>query len=204
MQRVVLFLILAVMLFFPLSEATVGFAANQGTVQVSKPLPVLQLFKKKYPNEVVVSVRSVDLNYDKKIDHVLLTKQGNLWLTHNNGQNFAKVDGGIISDPDLNPASIFVFSPVPGEVQIVAAYLYFPSNKQVNIYRWNKGMLQKIFSIMGDQGVFFENKQIVQLWKNYGVEGGWDQVATTYEWDNKNKVYKKVSTKSTGINSDGY
>jgi hypothetical protein len=164
----------------------ITFFSNTGrTSAASKPQEIL---KKKYPNEIIMQIKSADINNDKKPEHFILTDSGNFYFVNSNGI-IALVNTGISSEN--GDAKIQVFSVNKKEKHVAVSFEYFPSNTQMYVYRLKNNGLVKMLDIMGDQGIQIDGKgKIHMYWKKYRDEGGWDPVEAIYTWNSTSLKYK--------------
>ncbi|MNB79219.1 hypothetical protein D3C81_1092790 [compost metagenome] len=147
------------------------------------------LLKSKYPNEIIQSIKTVDLNNDKKDESIILTKSGNLFFVNSKGV-LVLINTNILSDEDYDPPKIQVFSVSKTEKHVAVTYNYFPSNTQLFVYQLKDGTLLSRLKLMGDQGVEIDVKgRIHQYWKKYRNEGGWDLAEGLFTWNTKLNKY---------------
>ncbi|MEC0127157.1 hypothetical protein [Paenibacillus pabuli] len=147
------------------------------------------LLEKKYPRERVTVSKSVDLNGDNKKEHLLITDSGNFYLI-NSKSVIVLISKNVISDDELDFPAIHIYQVSKKEKHVAVTYNYFPSNTQLDAYKYKDGTLQRKLSIMGDQGVKISNKGVIsQYWKNFYPEGGWKLAIATYTWSSTKNKY---------------
>ncbi|MCD9025448.1 hypothetical protein [Cohnella silvisoli] len=160
------------------------------------------LFLKENPKLKVKEIKSEDLNNDKMKEYYLLDDEGQFWIYQN--QKFRNINCCYYSDDDLEPAHIIFLKQNSKEKHVLVSFEYYPSNASVAVFRLKKDKLEEILNLQGDRGVFIKGQSILMQWKKYRNEGGWDEIATIYIWNNTKKKYEIKSSKPNGYNSDNF
>ncbi|MEK6989197.1 hypothetical protein [Paenibacillus sp. FSL K6-1566] len=162
-------------------------SANLSYAEPHNPMKILN---QKYPNERVKIIKSADLNNDNKKEYFILTEAGNFYLLNSKGI-LVLINTGILSDDDADDPSIQIFSATKKEMHVAVSFNYFPSNTRMYVYRLQNGTLIEKLNIMGDLQVFIDSKsRVVEYWKKYFPEGGWEAAKAVYTWDPNKLKYK--------------
>lgn len=154
-----------------------------------------QIFRSKVPDARVVEVITEDLNHDQVKESVILTEEGTLYFLSSDGE-LSLVAKQLVSEEGAGePATIRVLPPVSKETHVAVIYSYLPSNTQIMLFAIRENQLETVFEAMGDQGIALgENNTIIQHWKSYRQEGGWDYATTVYQWNEEKREYVKGKT----------
>jgi len=154
-----------------------------------------QIVRNILPDVRIAEVITEDLNHDQKKESVLLTEDGSLYFLDANGE-LSLVAEQIVTDEGAGePATISVLPAVSKETHVSVLYSYFPSNTQIMVFAIRDGQLKTIFEAMGDQGIELgENHTIIQHWKSYRQDGGFDDATTVYQWNEEKQEYVKGAT----------
>lgn len=132
----------------------------------------------------------MDLNLDKKSEHLVLSESGNFYLINSKGV-VVLVNTGIVSDEGFDKARLRVYSVGKGEKHVAVSFEFGPSNTQLYAYRLKNNGLSKVLELMGDEGIEIDGKgKIHMYWKKYKDEGGWDSAEAVYTWNSKTLKYK--------------
>jgi len=176
-----LFVLCAILLLLVVIPSHAANAAE------TKPADIL---KKKYPKEVITIIKSADLDNNKKNENFILTETGNFYFINDKGV-LRLISTGITSHEEFDPPTIQVFSVTKTEKQVAIAYNFPPANTQMEVYRLKYGTLNKVLDVMGDRGVSIDKQgRVIQHWKKYYPEGGWEPVAAVYTWVPSKQIYK--------------
>lgn len=140
----------------------------------TKAVQARKALAKKYPGESIHSIRTADLNHDKKYESFILTDAGRFFL-HNSKGYLIRIATEVLSDKGFDSPTLQVFAVSPTEKQIATFHSYGPSDTRINVYRLRGGTLSKTLDVMGDQGVETDsNGRIHQHRKKFREFGGWD------------------------------
>ncbi len=154
-----------------------------------------QIVRNILPDVRIAEVITEDLNHDQKKESVLLTEEGSLYFLDANGELSLVAEQLVTEEGAGEPATIRVLPAVSKETHVAVLYSYFPSNTQVMVFAIRDGQLKAIFEAMGDQGIELgENHTIIQHWKSYRQEGGFDDATTVYQWNEEKQEYAKGAT----------
>lgn len=154
-----------------------------------------ELLRAKIPDARIVDSITEDLNHDQMKESVFLTEEGALYYLDANGELSFVAEQLVSEEGAGEPATIRVLPAVNKETHVAVIYSYFPSNTQIMVFAVRDGQLKKIFEVMGDQGIAVgANHTIIQHWKRYRQEGGWDLATTSYQWNEEKQEYVKGTT----------
>ncbi|QLG39959.1 MULTISPECIES: hypothetical protein [unclassified Paenibacillus] len=162
-----------------------GFIFNASYIEAATVNPKT-LLEKKFPREQVKVSKSVDLNVDKKKEHLLITESGNFYLINSKGV-IVLIDTNYYSDEE---PTIQILNVSAKEKHVAVTLDYLPSNTELLVYKYQNGTLKKKLSVMGDVGIeISKTGEIIQMWKNYYPEGGWKIAVASYKWNSKKDKY---------------
>ncbi|MEK3867928.1 hypothetical protein MKX34_11915 [Paenibacillus sp. FSL R5-0636] len=168
--------------FFLLLNSLIIPVSAQSPTQHAKDIVI-----KKYPNEKILSLKTVDLNNDKKNESIILTDSGNLFFLNSKDVLVLINTGVAYEEEDLEIKVL----PASSKEKHVAIVVDTPPSTVVYVYRLENGTLVQKLHFIADIGVDFEkNGEIRQVWKKYRQNGGWDIVSGTFTWDTKTNKYK--------------
>lgn len=172
---------------FILALFLIGLCTNTSYAETINPSKILN---KKYPNESIKILKSADLNNDNKKEYFILAESGNFYLINSKGV-VVLINTGIVSDEDADDPAIQIFSVTKKEKHVAISYNYFPSNTRMYVYQLKNGTLINKLNIMGDLQVFIDSKnRIIEYWRNYFPEGGWEVAKAVYTWEPVKNKYK--------------
>jgi len=172
--------VVALMLFISFSE----FAVH---AESPKQVPQ-ELLAKKYPNEVIRIIKTVDLNNDNKKESFIVTDSGNFFYINSKGV-LVFIEKSVGYEEDEFNLSFFAVTAKEKQVALTVDYL--PSNTLLYVYRLQDGTLTKKLQVMGDVGIEIDTKgRIHQYWKNFNLDSGWDQAEGIFTWNPKTNKYK--------------
>lgn len=134
---------------------------------VQNPKDVLA---KKYPNEKIILLKTVDLNNDKKSESIILTDSGNLYFLNSKGV-LVLINTGVAYEGEDSEIKTL---PISANEKHLAIVVETPTSSIVYVYRLENGTLVQKLHFVADLGVEFRNGEIIQRWKNYLPDGGWD------------------------------
>lgn len=160
------------------------------SVSSAQSLKPQDILKKKYPNETIKIIQTVDVNSDKKKESFILTNSGNFYLINTKG-SVVLINTGLSSDGGYDEVNIQFYSVSSKEKHIAIIGSYLPSNNQIYVYRLQDGTLKKVLQLMGDVDVQVDKQgRVHQFWKNHKPEGGWNLAEGIFTWNTKSNKYK--------------
>lgn len=164
-------------------------SASQSSDLKVQAVQARKALAKNHPHEHIYSIRTADLNNDKKYESFMLTEAGNFFLYNSKGY-LIQIATEVLSDEGFENPTLQVFAVSPTEKQIATFHSYGPSNTWTKVYRLQGGTLVKTLDVMGDQGVEIDSKgRIHQHWKKYREFGGWFAVEAVYTWNAAKQKY---------------
>ncbi|MGF7049095.1 hypothetical protein J2T13_003603 [Paenibacillus sp. DS2015] len=164
------------------------FVISLSNVSVSsaQTLTPQDILKKKYPNEIVTIIKTMDVNSDNKKESFILTDSGNFYLINAKGSIVLINTGFIIDGAYYDEVNIQIYSVSSKEKHIAITGSFSPSNTQLYVYRLQDGTLKQVLKLMGDLDVQIDKKgRIHQLWRDYYPEGGWEIAEGIFTWNTK-------------------
>ncbi|WP_145332534.1 hypothetical protein [Paenibacillus xylanexedens] len=167
------------------SIAMLGLIFNPTYIDAATETPKA-LLEKKFPREQVTVSKSLDLNGDNKKEHLLITDSGNFYLINSKGV-IVLIDTNYYSEED---PTFHILNISSKEKHVAITLDYPPSNTQLFVFKYQDGTLKKKLSIIGDVNIkISKSGEIIQAWKNYSPEGGWDTAVAFYKWNSKKDKY---------------
>ncbi|MFF2907941.1 hypothetical protein [Paenibacillus sp. NPDC057934] len=173
----------ALVLFLLMNSLIMPTSAQSST---QNPKDILA---KKYPNEKILSLKTMDLNNDKRNESVILTNSGNLFFLNSKGV-LVLINTGVAYEGEDSEIKVL---PVSSKEKHVAIVVETPPSTLVYVYRLEYGTLVQKLQFIADLGVEFrKNGEIIQVWKNYSPGGGWDinnSNVGIFTWNTKTNKY---------------